>query len=72
MRKSLLMIAGLTGAAFLLRRSRRFGPASVMIAGTLIDQVLGALRNQDGAKVPTKPSFWTKLTIPKPPAPQEE
>ena len=66
MRKTALITAALAGAAYLLRRNRRFGPLSAMAAGAILEQVVVAMRKQEPA---SKPSLWSKLTAPKPPAP---
>jgi len=57
MRKSILLIAALTGASFFLRRSRRFGPISAMLLGTLLEEVNSTLR-APGASKASKPSLW--------------
>ena len=70
MRKTVIMAAGLAAAAYLLRRSRRFGPIGAMAGAVLLEQAAAALRGPAPAPAP-KPSLWTRLTSRKAPAPDK-
>ena len=61
--RSSLLIAALSGASLLLRRSRRFGPIQAIVLGALLEEVVRRLRAQEGPTPPSpKPSLWTRLT----------
>jgi hypothetical protein len=71
MRKTVMIAAALAAAAYLLRRSRRFGPIGAMAGAVLLEQAAAALRAPaaPAAAPAPKPSLWTRLTAPKPPGP---
>lgn len=66
MRKSALLIGLLSGASFMLRRSRRFGPIQAIVIGAILEEVVRRLRAEAGPKRPVaKTSLWAKLVRPK-------
>src|SRR5690349_15132944 len=46
MRKTALLIALLSSASMMLRRSRRLGPIKVLVLGALLEEILRRLRAQ--------------------------
>lgn len=73
MRKTALLIALLSSASMMLRRSRRLGPIKVLVLGALLEEILRRLRAQsEPIRSPEKHSLWAKLTRPKSSTPQTE
>jgi hypothetical protein len=67
MRKTVLLAAGLAASAYLLRRTRRFGPLGAMAGAMLMEQLAASLRGHAepapaAGPPPPKPSLWAKLT----------
>jgi hypothetical protein len=68
MRKTVLLAAGLAASAYLLRRTRRFGPLGAMAGAVLLEQLAASLRGHAepapaaGPPPPPEPSLWAKLT----------
>jgi len=76
MRKTLYLAAALTGVSFLLRRTRRFGPFGAVIAATLLEEIVRALRHGQtpspvsapvsapssaSGSPPQRPALWARL-----------
>ena len=65
LRKSTLLIAALSSASLLLRRSRRFGPIRALVLGALLEesyQESCALGKEETQVTARKPSLWQRLT----------
>jgi hypothetical protein len=63
LRKSTLLIAALSSAALLVRRSRKFGPTRAFVLGALLEEVVRRLQAQEEITLPSnKPSIWARVT----------
>ena len=61
MRKYTLLIAALSTASMMLRRSRRFGPIRALLLGALLEEMVRRLRAQGEAPSPTQPPKWSRV-----------